>query len=159
MVHDLKQNWKEFAVHLGFSDKEISGITVPYPTTHRQIQMFLRAFRMPDLKKRTEFILYDIFDCNNLHSPRDMELPPDQSQEPSVKNPPQVNFHFYSCTSPPSIKRGQWQPLEKQFVPIGSPPTPDAEIDSTSVTDSEPDSHRRLPEKKGKLRREAVNNV
>ena len=83
MVHGLKENWKEFALHLGFSDKEIGSITALCPSTPQQIRMFLRAFRMPDLKKRTEFILYDILECNHLYPPR-QELGPDVMDQSQV---------------------------------------------------------------------------
>ena len=81
MVHDLKENWKEFAFHLGFSDKEIGSITAQYPSTAQQIRMFLRVFRMPDLKQRTEFILHDVLECNNLHPPRHLELEVDKQSQ------------------------------------------------------------------------------
>ena len=53
----LQKDWTKLAFHLGYTHEETTSITEFYPDVPKQIEMFLRVFRMPNLGDNTESTL------------------------------------------------------------------------------------------------------
>ena len=53
----LQKDWTKLAHHLGYTHDETTSITQLYPAVSKQIEMFLRVFRMPNLGDDTESTL------------------------------------------------------------------------------------------------------
>lgn len=54
----LGKTWPEFAYFLGYTEEQVASITERSPhNPDRQIRCFLRAFQMPDIGHKTEFVL------------------------------------------------------------------------------------------------------